>query len=363
MTYADDLARVGLHPDNPDQMYSELQKFLTHPVDFKNADKNWRGARDSKTWWEDPKGVAALQWPFHGGKWLDNVPKNDAQMRAVFKIPANVGTKQFLARVYGFPFVSSMSYSLRYEEWKQGNDFDKAWNGVKDGVNSIAGVADTLKIPGANLYASLLTGQDPIAALNKDLKNFTDSAAIAKGIATGDTSALKSAISSGAAKYGISLPPAMLDAAVSAAKSGDIKGAAMLSMGPGYANAWKVATHDGTLFDANLPAPPGLSYAPGTVPAVVTNLNAHPAIAAANKIPLAVALKAQPLKNELPPQAKALIIAQTGIDPKLLSPKKKSWWQVGGAAGGAAAGFAVGGPVGAAVGAGLGFLGGRLFDK
>jgi hypothetical protein len=117
--YADALSAVGLHPDNPDGMYAGLVSFIKNPVAFKNADHNWRGARDAKIWWEDPKGVAALQWPFHGGKWLDAAPKNDAQVRAVFKIPAKVGTKQFLAALYGFPFVSSLRYRIDASEWKQ----------------------------------------------------------------------------------------------------------------------------------------------------------------------------------------------------------------------------------------------------
>ena len=118
-SYGDALAKVGLHPDNPDQMFDRLMYFAHHPVAFKTEDKNWRGARDNKTWWESPKGVAQIQWPFHGGKWLDNVPKTEPQIRAVFKIPNGVGTKQFLANLFGFPFRSDMRYALHWEEWKQ----------------------------------------------------------------------------------------------------------------------------------------------------------------------------------------------------------------------------------------------------
>lgn len=361
MTYEQDLAKVGLHPDNPDGMFSELSKFLSNPVAFKNADKNWRGTRDALTSWEEPKGMQTLMWPFHGGKWLDAAPKSDVQLRAVFKIPLGTPTGTYLANVYKFPI--GRPYRIRAEEWKQGGginiNFDDAWNAVKSGVGAVTGVADTLKIPGANFTAALLTGQDPIAALKKDMQNFTDSAAIAKGIASGDMGPLKSAITSGAAKFGVNLPPEVVNAAALAYKSGDIKAAAVASMGPGYESAWKVATNDGKLFDAGLPAPPGLSYVQGAVPAASTYLDSHPAVAAANKTPLSIALKATPLKNDLHPEVRAIVAAKTGVDPSLLLAKKKSWWAYG-AGGGAVAGFAVGGPPGAILGAALGGIGAHI---
>jgi|GEM_PF-2162216 len=101
-SYADDLAAVGLHPDNPDGMYAGLMSFIKDPVAFKNADPNWPGARDDKIWWDDGSGKIALQWPFMGGKWLDAAPVgwNDAKLRAVFKIPAGANTKDYLAKLY-----------------------------------------------------------------------------------------------------------------------------------------------------------------------------------------------------------------------------------------------------------------------
>jgi hypothetical protein len=364
MTYAQDLAAVGLHPDNPDGMLSELQRFLSSPQAYKNAQSKWRGARDDYAWWEEPKGKATLMWPFHSGKWLDAAPKNDAQIRAVFKIPNGMSTAAGLSRAYSHPgkpgFPLSMPYWIRAEEWKDGgNAFDDAWNGVKQGVGAITGVADTFKIPGVNFTAALLTGQDPIAALKKDMANFTDSTAIAKGIVSGDMGPLKASITSGAAKFGVNLPPSFVDAAAAAYKSGDLKAAAAASMGPGYEQAWKVATNDGKLFDPSLPAPPGLSYVQGAIPAQSTSLDAHPAIAAAKKVPLHLALKSTPLKNELSPDVKAAVVAQTGIDAALLAPKKKPWWAYG-AGGGAAVGFAVGGPVGAAIGAAVGGVGAHV---
>ena len=56
-TYDDSLAAVGLHPDNPDHMYSELMRSISSPVAFKNDQKGWHGARDAKIWWEDPPGA------------------------------------------------------------------------------------------------------------------------------------------------------------------------------------------------------------------------------------------------------------------------------------------------------------------
>ena len=123
-SYGDDLARVGLPPDNPDGMYAALTSFLHAPKAFKDADKCWPGARDNLSWYESPKGVARLIWPFHGGKWLTEGPKNEAQIRAVFKIPADTGTKQGLSKLYGFPFRSDLSYSLALESHSCGGGID-----------------------------------------------------------------------------------------------------------------------------------------------------------------------------------------------------------------------------------------------
>jgi hypothetical protein len=113
------------------------------------------------------------------------------------------------------------------------------------------------------------------------------------------------------------------------------------------------------LYDPSLPAPSGLQYKPGAVPAQSTPLDAHPAVIAAKKIPLHLALKATPLKTDLPSETKAIVAAATGINPALLSPKQKPWWAYG-ASGGAAAGFAVGGPVGAVLGAAIGGVGAHV---
>jgi hypothetical protein len=364
-TYAQQLAAVGLTPDNPDDMFTTLQRFIQNPKAYKDADKNWRGARDNLAAWEEPKGHYILIWPFNGGKWLDNAPKNDAQVRAVFKIPSGTSTAAFLSRIYRFPL--GKPYSFKIEYWKGGgNPFDDAWSAVQNGIGSVVAVADTLHIPGANLYGALLTGKDPIAALKKDVDGFMAAGNIAKGLVSGDMGPLKAAITNGAAKFGVNLPPAVVDAAAKAYKSGDISAGNVLSMGPGYTDAWKVATNNGKLFDASLPAPPGLSYSPTAIPAQSTNLNAHPAIQATIKTPIHLALKMTPLKKELPIEAKAIIAANTGIpiNSPLLKPKTPlPWWKIGGAGGGAAAGFMLGGPIGAAIGAGLGFAGGLYHDK
>ena len=126
--YGDTLAAVGLHPDNPDHMYSELMRSISSPVAFKSDQKGWVGARDAKIWWEDPKGTAKLQWPFHWGAWMQNAPESDAQIRAVFKIPQGTDTNDFLRRLYQIP-ASFTKLRLPKESWE-------GHNIVSDAVNS-----------------------------------------------------------------------------------------------------------------------------------------------------------------------------------------------------------------------------------
>ena len=132
-TYGDSLAAVGLHPDNPDGMYGDLMKSISDPVGFKNAQKGWHGARDAKIWWEDPpgSGIAKLQWPFHWGKWMQAAPKNDAQLRAVFKIPSAASTDAFLRQLYKLP-ASFKSWKMPQESW-EGHGFDL----IKDVVSPV----------------------------------------------------------------------------------------------------------------------------------------------------------------------------------------------------------------------------------
>ena len=306
-SYADELAAVGLHPDNPDQMYAQLTSFLRNPKAFKEADKNWRGARDNLSWWEEPKGVARLIWPFHGGKWLTEGPKNEAQIRAVFKIPAGKGTKQGLSELYKFPFRSDLSYNLVREEWKQdggGINID-----VGGAVNTLANVVSTVApglLPGSSALAALVTGKDPIAALKKDIDNFAQDASLAKAVTSGDWGGAGNIITDKAAKLGIQLPPAAVQAAVAVAKAGgDPKTIATTALGDGYKAAWNAATNYGQIL-TDLQPPAGLSYKPGAAPLpsgaphpTTAQVEAHPATAPARKV---ISLKLGPAA---PPAAAA----------------------------------------------------------
>lgn len=146
--YAQALAKVGLHPDNPDAMYQQLMLYIAAPKAFKDRDPNWPGARDNLAWWEEPHGVATLNWPFHGGKWYDAAPKNDAQIRAVFKVPDKVPTKAWLAKVWGFP--PSMAYRMRWEQVNSGFDLLKTAGSIVDSagklLRSIPGVTAAIKL-------------------------------------------------------------------------------------------------------------------------------------------------------------------------------------------------------------------------
>jgi len=118
--YGDALSSVGLSPDNPDDMYAQLQSFFQDPVAFKNAQKNWRGTKDAITWSESPPGTAILQWPFHWGLWMKNAPKSDAQIRAVFKVPDGTDTTAFLKQLYKVP-TNISNVQLHSESWEGPN--------------------------------------------------------------------------------------------------------------------------------------------------------------------------------------------------------------------------------------------------
>ena len=351
--YADSLAAVGLTPDNPDPMYAQLMDFIQNPEKFKNADPCWPGAKDDKTWWEDPKGTIALQWPFGGGKWLDNAPKTDAQMRAVFKIPDGTATKDFLYQLYGVTSplttfrIDAKGHKCKSGGFDLGSALGKAWDAVKTGIGDVRAVADALHIPGANLTAALLTGGDLGEALKQDVNGFVAAGQLAGAIVSGNPSgiaaAATSSITQAAQKFGISIPSgavqaaaqvaqtvsaaggdpsqiltqaaqqagsttpaAAIQSAVSAIKSdaspdqilsqlpgmpasavqaaivaaragGDPSKLANLvattALGDSYKDAWNVATNFGKI-KTDMPAPVGLSYAPGAKPA--SSANPHP---------------------------------------------------------------------------------------
>jgi hypothetical protein len=146
--YAQALARAGLHPDNPDEMYKQLLFFIASPKAFKDRDPNWPGARDNLAWWEEPHGTATLPWPFHGGKWYDACPKNEAQARALFKCPDKVATKAWLSHVWGFPM--SLRYQFRCQEVKSGFDLFKTAGSILDSagkfLRQIPGVTQAVKL-------------------------------------------------------------------------------------------------------------------------------------------------------------------------------------------------------------------------
>jgi hypothetical protein len=133
--YSDALSAVGLSPDNPDSMYDQLQFFFRDPVGFKNAQKGWHGAKDAIIWSENPPGTAALQWPFHWGLWMKNAPTNDAQLRAVFKIPDGTDTTAFLKQLYKVP-ASISQVRINQESW-EGPDLAKVVSDVEHDVSQV----------------------------------------------------------------------------------------------------------------------------------------------------------------------------------------------------------------------------------
>jgi hypothetical protein len=133
--YSDALSAVGLSPDNPDSMYDQLQFFFRDPVGFKNAQKGWHGAKDAIIWSENPPGTAALQWPFHWGLWMKNAPTNDAQLRAVFKVPDGTDTTTFLKQLYKVP-ASIAQVRINQESW-EGPDLAKVVSDVEHDVSNV----------------------------------------------------------------------------------------------------------------------------------------------------------------------------------------------------------------------------------
>lgn len=290
--YAAALAAVGLHPDNPEGMYGALMAFIKDPVRFKNADPCWPGKRDATIAYEQG-GVLVFEWPFGGGSWLDQAPHNDAQVRAVFKIPAGQQTLPFLKKLYR---SSSRLTGYRIDAGKGwscpggggfdlGNVVNQAVHAAQSGIASVAHVASVLRIPGANLVGNLLTGKDPIEGLKADVNNFAQAANLAKHVASGDLSGAAADITSQAAKLGVNLPPQAVQAAVTAVASGKSpQEVATAAMGDAYHDAWNVATHYGQIASAALPPPPGVDYHPNAAPQGTV---VHPLTALARKtIPL-----------------------------------------------------------------------------
>ena len=144
--YAAQLAAVGLHPENPDAMLAALRSFLRAPQAFKNKDPHWPGTKDDLSWWEEPKGHAKLMWPFGGGSWLDAHPRNDAQVRAVFQIPAGTSTAAGLSKAYGRPgkpgFNVRMPYGFKADGWSGGGS-----NFLADAVHEVAKVYNAIPAP------------------------------------------------------------------------------------------------------------------------------------------------------------------------------------------------------------------------
>lgn len=311
--YAARLAAVGLHPDNPDGMFANLQSFLLAPLDFKNADKCWPGTRDKLTWYQQGN-VAILEWPFHGGLWLDQgCPKNPDQARAVFKIPAQIGVKEGLSRIYGFPFRSDLQYQFQCQSSSCGGGGFDLFQALGGAVNALVGVANSLNIPLVNVTAALLTGKDPIQGLKDDLSHFMAAGAIAKGVVSGDMHPLAQQASAAAASFGVHLDSNQLAAVATAANNGDASGAAAAAMGPAYTSAWQAATNFGMNYDPSLPPPAGKSYAPAVVPPAPPKPAAAPAPAPKPKRVIALHLgPAHPAATTHPAAAPAKPMGTAG---------------------------------------------------
>lgn len=280
-SYGAQLAAVGLHPDNPDGMWAALQRFLSDPQRYKNADACWPGKRDALMAYED-KGVLLFEWPFHGGKWLDAAPKNEAQTRAVYRIPAGQNTLAYLKKIH-----RSSSKLTRYKVYAfysdcshhdggfdLGRAVDSAVHAAQQGLGTVVDVANTLRIPGVNLTTALLTGKDLGTALHQDIANFSAAADVAKNVASGNFGAVAADLTKQAGKLGVQLPPQAVQAAVQAAASGaSPEDVAKTALGSHYQDALNVATHFGTV-------------GPGDV---------HPLTLAAKAVPLVHALARTPL--------------------------------------------------------------------
>ena len=323
-SYADELAAVGLHPDNPDAMFANLMNYIHDPVKFKNADNNWPGAKDDKIWWDDGSGKIALQWPFMGGKWLDAAPIGwpDAKLRAVFKIPAGTGTKDYLAKLYRVTGADAKKpFYLQSHTLTHGGGFNIDVGGA---LNTVANAVSTVVpglLPGSSALAALVTGKDPIEALKKDINNFTEDGALAKAVSSGDWSGAGNIISNKANKLGIQLPPAAVQAAVAVAKNGgDPKAIAASALGDGYKAAWNAATNYGQIL-TDLQPPAGLSYKPGAAPLptgaahpVTAQVESHPAVAPARKV-IALKLGAAPAPAATPNATPAATPATSAATP------------------------------------------------
>ena len=159
--YSDALAAVGLSPDNPDGMYDQLQFFFRDPVGFKNAQKGWHGAKDAIIWSENPPGTAALQWPFHWGLWMKNAPTNDAQLRAVFKIPDGTDTTTFLKQLYKVP-ASIAQVRLNQESW-EGPDLTKVVSDVEHAASNV--VKDLGHVPWGTIIHDLQAAVSAVPGL------------------------------------------------------------------------------------------------------------------------------------------------------------------------------------------------------
>ena len=159
--YSDALAAVGLSPDNPDGMYDQLQFFFRDPVGFKNAQKGWHGAKDAIIWSENPPGTAALQWPFHWGLWMKNAPTNDAQLRAVFKIPDGTDTTAFLKQLYKVP-DSIAQVRINQESW-EGPDLTKVVSDVEHAASNV--VKDLGHVPWGTIIHDLQAAVSAVPGL------------------------------------------------------------------------------------------------------------------------------------------------------------------------------------------------------
>ena len=279
--YGVQLAAVGLHPDNPDAMWTALQRFLSAPQRFKNADPCWPGKRDNLAAW-DQGDTLVVEWPFGGGKWLTEAPHSDAQVRAVYRIPAGQATLPYLKRIHKATGSRTTKYRIDAGKgWScpsggldLGKAVDSAVHAAQQGLGTVVDVANTLRIPGVNLTTALLTGKDLGTALHQDIANFSAAANVAKNVASGNFGAVASDLVGQAGKLGVSLPPEAVQAAVTAAATGaSPEDIAKTALGSHYQDALNVATHFGTV-------------GPGDV---------HPLTLAAKAVPLVHALAATPL--------------------------------------------------------------------
>lgn len=120
--------------------------------------------------------------------------------------------------VVGFDFGQAFNSAAG---WVNDNVVKPAQQAIKKVAQPALDVANKLNIPLVNISTALLTGQNPIEALKKDLGNFQNAAQLAQAVKGGD-----------------------------------------------YAKMWQQVTQNGAIHDPQLPAPPGLSYLLNAVPNV-----------------------------------------------------------------------------------------------